>query len=326
MKRSLLFVLSIIMAITLLTSANYVSCQNTSEGIGHASWTEHYYSVSEMLKDADLAIVGTVVNQRTELRNELVFTFSEISVSYIFLGDLKEETIEIMQTGGFYGNYYTPPISEAPILIINEAKVFCLKKSSEGHYLISGGYQGVAEFDTEKDSPIDDIFTKAFVDKNIEHLRYSYYPTWTVTTVQYDMTNISRTTVAVSGIESWNWLANINYLYYPQTYSPVDFWENNYGDTGWYGYTSVYPANGGVNDHITGADVYLNAYHWTGGNSKTDNQYKAIVCHEAGHALGILEHQDGLTSVMRSDVYNFWNSYQTPRSYDISLLQGMYPY
>lgn len=83
----------------------------------------------------------------------------------------------------------------------------------------------------------------------------------------------------------------------------------NYGSTGWDGLTTT---NSNINTHIANyAITYLNTYCFQ--NNITEyNLWKAITCHEIGHALG-LDHYvlaPGETeedSIMKAYTYQYYD-------------------
>lgn len=70
--------------------------------------------------------------------------------------------------------------------------------------------------------------------------------------------------------------------------------DQNYGATGWIGYT----ANGGV--HAGHAHVQLNLYY---GNSETWQKKRQVACHEIGHVVG-LAHSSDATDCMVTPATN----------------------
>lgn len=130
------------------------SIKNT-EPATYASWSATYSSVEEMINNSDLIILGELVDSSTELRHDLVFTHEYIKVNSVLKGTiLAGETIDVLKTGGTYGNISTPAINGVPLLseilsdrIDSRNILLCLELTDPDpiygqYYLIAGGYQG----------------------------------------------------------------------------------------------------------------------------------------------------------------------------------------
>ena len=76
----------------------------------------------------------------------MVFTMQKIEVLSVNHGDIREgESIIALQTGGRMSDLETMPFAEAPLLEEGAEYMLFLHINEEGHYLFTGGYQGVAE-------------------------------------------------------------------------------------------------------------------------------------------------------------------------------------
>jgi hypothetical protein len=113
------------------------------------------------IENSSIIAKGTVVSQRTETRgpegSELVFTISTVEIPTVFAVstddavDVEPEIkgdnliVDILQTGGTYGNLITEEIADAPILMNGKSYFLLLEKTDEGYYIPVGGRLGVAE-------------------------------------------------------------------------------------------------------------------------------------------------------------------------------------
>lgn len=146
LKNVVLFVAILVLAICVLTS-----CTKENVTTASASWHSHFDSVGEMVEDADLVITGVMVDSYTELRVDTVCTRNIIEVTEVYSGDVQVgDTIEVVQTGGVYGDITTPAFSEIPLLELDKEYALILRLSDPDeqygqYYLIMGGYQGILE-------------------------------------------------------------------------------------------------------------------------------------------------------------------------------------
>jgi hypothetical protein len=126
-----------------------------------ADWIDHYNDFNSMASAADLIIKGKKVDSYPEQRADLIFTKQVIEIKKIYKGDLNiGDKIEILQTGGTINNITTLPIEEAQLLDNNGNYLLLLRKSSEGHYLILGGYQGVGLIKDDENVIFNDANTE----------------------------------------------------------------------------------------------------------------------------------------------------------------------
>ena len=123
-----------------------------------ASWSENFSSAEEMLAQADVAIIGILSSSYTELRGSLVFTRNVVEVVTVYSGDVQVgDTIEVLQTGGTYGDTTTPAFSEVPLLEAGHLYALSLTETEPDedygqYYLIMGGPQGLATAENAPDS------------------------------------------------------------------------------------------------------------------------------------------------------------------------------
>lgn len=323
------FCYALILSLAVVLTKVPVSASQKVPLSGHASWTNQYESAEEMVDNADIVVYGTVVDQSCEQRYDLVFTRSFIDVHEVFKGssDLLENNIEVLQTGGTLNETITPAILEMPLFEIGQEGIFVLEKTEYDptygqYYLVSGGYQGVLSGESDIDSlseiknELSDMSSPITVSPRMVDRG------WNQSSIDFNYSsNVTRPALVSSGLTAWNNIASVTLYYSGSSYAGIQVAENYYGSTGWDAYTYYYSSTS--NGPLTGADIRLNRSSMGG---FTDFQYKAVVCHEGGHALGMDGHQySGSASIMQPYTSDYYNKYNTPQSLDISTLRGMYP-
>ncbi|HYE09871.1 MAG TPA: hypothetical protein VEF53_06810 [Patescibacteria group bacterium] len=172
MRKNIIFgILILIIATSIVGCSSKVAMDtNDNAGKAFASWVNHYDNASDMIHKADLIVKGKLVDEMTEKRVDLIFTKAVIEVSKVYKGDIKEnDTVTILQTGGEMNGEKTEPFDDAPLLKNDGEYILFLTHTSEGHYLIAGGYQGAGKIKNSKvvfNVP-DDEATKEFKNKSI---------------------------------------------------------------------------------------------------------------------------------------------------------------
>jgi hypothetical protein len=153
---------------------SYVSLGASWEGLPGGD------SEKSAIENSSVIGKGTVVNQTTEVRgiegSELVFTISSVIISEVFAVGIDEVTgienesignklkVNILQTGGTYGDIMTPEIEDAPLLIKGKSYLLFLEKTEEGYYLPVGGRLGVAEITKGEVSFVNEESSEMFDD------------------------------------------------------------------------------------------------------------------------------------------------------------------
>ena len=139
----------------------------------HASWSDHYFSLEEIIEKADAVLIGKVTGSEKEQRVDMIFTLQRIEPVTVYQGELKSgEFIRVLQTGGELNGISTPAFEEAPLLKNDEICLFFLRYTEEGHYLVMGGYQGLGriENDKVKFSIEEDEIAKALSGRNLNEI------------------------------------------------------------------------------------------------------------------------------------------------------------
>ena len=137
----------------------------SGQGINGASFAWGSSTSQELIEQADIIGLGKVIDHYTILVYDLVATSNIIEFKNVYMisnelvkNDIFGSSItknsplriELWQTGGVYGEYKTRPIMDAPLLEVDKTYLLFLKHLSDvnqdvNHYVILGGYQGVAD-------------------------------------------------------------------------------------------------------------------------------------------------------------------------------------
>ena len=317
----------------------------------HALWTEAYSSFEEMSTAADVVLLGTVTEQVPELRCDMVFTKSYISVDQIYAGEIVTDNgISVLQTGGSLNDYFTPAIDDAPIMDLGAQYILYLRYVSDEtygeYYLILGGYTGYVNC-SELENSIPDLTSgtgiSAFLDNDpeIETFQTSaLYAARTNTTggrfhtktpyVFYRSTVTSNMLSYVkNGINAWNngYSTHGAYIYTASSASSADVTVSAgaYGNTGWAGNTWRYNSSGNEAQVV---DVYYSAYIGLNTSYQISSvaKWKQVAMHEMGHVFG-LAHTDNISTIMRTLDTNVINSgLENPTASDYSAVRTAYGY
>ncbi|MDR0853199.1 MAG: hypothetical protein LBN34_02415 [Clostridiales Family XIII bacterium] len=129
----------------------------------HASWIELEGGDSEeaVIENSTFIAKGIVEESSTELKGpeggELVFTNNKVRVLELYavnedeVSDVQEDLqgeeliIDVQQTGGTYGEFFTPEFTEAPLFEVGSEYLLFLTKTEDGYYIPVGGRLGYAE-------------------------------------------------------------------------------------------------------------------------------------------------------------------------------------
>lgn len=141
-------IIAILITFTLMGCGNEKGPGQTNQG----DWTEHYQTVDEMIAASDYIVIGTVIEQYTEVRFDVAFTISEVKIVQGFdqNTDPGLQSILILQTGGKSGDIETAPIEDVLMLQKDKSYLLFLRKTDDGKALVMGGFQGVASIIGDK--------------------------------------------------------------------------------------------------------------------------------------------------------------------------------
>ncbi len=331
MKRQIRFITMLLSVVLLLQGAALASggtgtVTYTSNDIEFLSNCDTY---NEMEAKADLIVYGTVIDQWTEVRcNRLVLTISKLQIDTSYAGTETAQTINILQTGGETAELRTPVPGNAPLLEEGQPYYLYLKYAPademyDAYYLVIGGHQGAyeqAEINLARSSaavPWNTLSTRAADRFGMEAVGYadpSDYllgGSWETGSASYYIqtpNNLSTpenallAQIADDAFQEWN-VTDCKFRFY-RTYSYIndivvafDF----YGSLDWENYDSKGIAEG-YTDHkgrqhifYELVEVYANLTDYTLYNT----DWASVLCHEAGHALGLAHNNDIAGSIMQ---------------------------
>lgn len=318
MKR---FVILVIFLALLITSSSISSNNVMLNDHSHVTWKKTYNTESELIAASDLVITGTVIGQYQEQRANLIFTKSIIQIDHIFKGSSAGSTIEVLQTGGSYNGITTKAIEGADLLQVNKVYQLALTLTEPDdifgqYYLITGGFQGVSSISNQNTNglqqPSFSIDSGYFSGEPSLSLYWGVDPT-----VYFHYFGNKSSTAVYMGFVSWNY-SEFHFASTTSTSPDVGVYTYLYGQVGWYAMTDL-DTNGTL---IYGAEVDVNLSEAT---VLTSDQYQAILCHEAGHALGLNGHYvGGSATIMRQYAEDFMNSFNTPRTRDQNARNAIY--
>lgn len=147
MKRYIGLMIVTLMLFMLISCSNQLGYaeevnQNYS---AHALWEITYDSMDEIIKNADLIIVGECIGYKPLAVEDIILTDVEINIKSIYKGSLsKDDNIVIRQLGGKIEDRVYNPVEDAPLLLNENQYLLFLKEVEDGQYGFVGGYQGVA--------------------------------------------------------------------------------------------------------------------------------------------------------------------------------------
>ena len=176
MSRKKIVIITILMlsVVFIMACSNQETVPSENQGSSHASFWEASTS-KELIEQADIIGYGRVIDSYTTLVHDLVATCNVVEFDNIYMLSNKltekifnkstfadgSQRIELRQTGGVYEEYKTQPISNVPLLEVGKTYVLFLRHLHYddfdfeldydfNHYLIIGGYQGVAEVENDE--------------------------------------------------------------------------------------------------------------------------------------------------------------------------------
>lgn len=353
-KHCIGFVLIILLFVTAFLGASFNlqfnNVANDQDSVlttrAYPSWSNTFNSIEEMQQYADIIIEGEVISQEAELRKDIVFTRSYIKVTKAIQGNVSvHDTICVLQTGGVFGEYMTPEISEAPLLKTeNEYRLYLeltdYHEKYGQYYLILGGYQGVFE------KGIDLQYINDAFNNNSNILAWSTRATsssfnplyrWDIDILNVCVSNDIYATYGTDvyeaiceGIQSWERSSKSLHTRIDPTSNAsthVNVNMSDYGITGWDGLTtSSYYADTLI---CVESDVKLNTYY---NHDHIDDcgLWQAVACHEFGHVLGLPHVTDySISSIMYPITGYYYDvdgtlKIRTPQPGDIANVNTMY--
>jgi len=308
--------------------ANNLSTTNKDVASGKVtvSWSNSYDSLNELAANSDQFVTGTVVRQTTELRHDLYFTHS-------FISDTNGDIYDVLQTGAVINGIEHNIPYDTPLMCLGQSYALYLKQTEYDeqygqYYLISGGNQGIGR-------SISEIANNLSFAKSANSIpRMGWY--WNQAEVLFYVSSSiainygsTMTDKVRAGINSWN-SSQYSISVTPTTNrnnADVCVYMNDYGATGWDGYhnpTLIDATDSYLFDEeIIASEISLNVY--LRGTGTSNNQWRAVACHEMGHSLG-LDHASNVASIMRdgTDIYFDTYGYYQPQTADRNAIAEIY--
>ena len=143
-----------------------------------ACWSTHYDNIEEMTEQSTIVVKGKVESTYTLLRGDVVFTINQCVIEESLSDNIQiGDVIDVLQTGGTYGDIFTPEIIDAPLLKQGDSYLLYLEgpdkvnDSKDNYYQIAGGYQGYANVENDESiEPIsqnNNLFDSEIIDNDI---------------------------------------------------------------------------------------------------------------------------------------------------------------
>ncbi|PTM56822.1 hypothetical protein [Desmospora activa] len=155
------FPLVVALLVVMLMAGLYISFLAPKEMELGISVDHAYASVDEMKKDAELIVEGTTLSQETIRYEGVLFTASTIKVEKVLNGELQQEEITVLETGGFDGkNHLT--MEHNRVMDTSDRYILFLEKY-EGSvvendaYVITGAYQGRFKVNGDQLEPAEHV-------------------------------------------------------------------------------------------------------------------------------------------------------------------------
>lgn len=310
--------------------------KESMKAISIASWNKVYASKDELEENSSLIITGTVIGSFTELREDVVFTKHQVRIDEIKKGyESHNSIITVLQTGGTYNEYTTPPLPEMPLMKTGNNYELYLTLSSPSekygqYYLISGGYQGIIDIDKNGKYTLSNANTLFNFDNPSRQYAITtnstpclpYYWDKGVLSV-YIPSNISSSYSSniyngiCNGVNTWPNNTKSPHIVITNTFSSnndVTVSVSNYGDTSWDAITKT-TYNSSTNACLS-SEIKINTYYRSSYYNIT-GLWQAITCHEMGHTLGLDHNTDqSIQSIMYPYTEQYFNPNGSPKITD----------
>lgn len=176
MKKYIIISLALIATVATVSVYKFTDFKHTEPQVVQMNmeWPDSIQNIKDAYNTSDLIVTGTVKNERTELINNLPFTYYTIDVEKNVKGS-KLKNIEVRVTGGMVNNITYKSDREIP-LVVNKNYTLMVRKTypddtKSNVYTLTGGYQGAFELDNNKKIKAfnaSNNLEKVVINKNIE--------------------------------------------------------------------------------------------------------------------------------------------------------------
>ena len=344
-----------------------------SSSVSLATWSDAYESLEEIMTLADVCTVGKVIKQTVEQRANLYFTHSYVETedgslydvlqTGAIIGDREENIpydLSLLELGNeyflclnqteyseIYGQYYLIAGGNQGYGLYEEGQSMVYSIDRNDRYIFSSfeleniGASVLSYTAVSSLTICDDIDMYSDYGKNpdayIWNIWDNYYPKYYVT----GDNNVTATMKSYlkNGLGAWNnKYSGLLVKEGTSTSSNVSVYMGYIGDTGFAGFTqcnsdgkTVRSIDGTYYNAISNVGITLNGSINT---TTSNNFWKAIACHEMGHALGLLHigtsefSSSGLETkaIMNQDYQVFYGQWNltTPTNADVTKLYQKY--
>lgn len=340
-------------ATTLVLLALCISYFNGFVSSSNAETTSPASSV--LAEKAEIVVLGKVNEQTCVYQDDVIVTRNNITIEKVYSGDISVgETLFVQQLGGTIGSvnvpYLTgitvikPGITYVMFLYAKEATDGFLYYQSVGNYNVTLQELGLSEDAnlTQIEFAIDNVMAQQPMPLSSAGL---YSGGWNLTEVDVYVSCNSTVTYGGSlytylknGVTTWNNCSSLTVTTKnAATACEVFVYMGDYdlsqyatsGITGDVAGATTYSTGGSRGNHPD-ESPYYKAYIYLDKKQYSTSAYdkwKAVVCHEMGHALGLAHsNNDGYKSIMTEGTADYFNGSisSAPTAGDKKLLKAKY--
>lgn len=338
----------------------FAICISCCTGAIFASNEEETVPMSSVLAEkAEIVVLGKVTGQSCVYQDDVIVTRNDVTVEKVYAGDISVgDTLLVQQLGGTVGGESMPYLTGITVLEPGTTYVMFLytKETPDGlpYYQSVGNYNVTLE---DLELPVDADLTEIefAIDNEIAQQPMPlasgglFSGGWNVSEVDvYVSTNSTVSyggnlhTYLKNGAAAWNNCSSLTVatknaasacevFVYMGDYDLSQY--STSGITGDVAGTTTY-STGGYRGNHPDESPYYKAYIYLDKKQYSTSSYdtwKAIVCHEMGHALG-LSHSDGngYSSIMKKGTADYFDKDKdkacssAPTSGDKKLLKAKY--